>query len=195
MKNHLPSGFWPKVSVLLFAQAGIWPQLKLALYFLKVGAVIIGGGYVIIPFLEQEVVGHYGWLTHKEFVDGLALGQMTPGPVAITATFVGYKVGGFLGATLSTVAIFLPGMVGTLLCTRFYLGVHESPWVAAFMKGIKPAVLGVLLVVFYNLGRTFILDPVSMAAVAAALLLLIYTRLETWMLVLAGGILGWLFMR
>ncbi len=195
MKNNLPSGFWPKVSALLLAQAGAWQQLKLALYFLKVGAIIIGGGYVIIPFLEHEVVGRYGWLTHKEFLDGLALGQMTPGPVAITATFVGYKVGGLVGATLSTIAIFLPGIAGTLLCARFYLGMQDNPWVAAFMRGIKPAVLGVLLVVFYNLGRTFILDPISIAAVAAALLLLVYTRVETWMLVLAGGLIGWLFLR
>lgn len=195
MKNNLPSGLGPKVAALLFAQAGFWQQLKLALYFLKVGAIIIGGGYVIVPFLEHEVVGSYGWLTHKEFLDGLALGQMTPGPVAITATFVGYKIGGLVGAALSTLAIFLPGNVATILCTRFYMGVHQNPWVAAFMKGIKPAVMGVLMVVFYSLGRTFIQDPVSLAAAVAALFLLLYTRVETWMLILAGGILGWFFIR
>ncbi|MEO0107526.1 MAG: chromate efflux transporter [candidate division WOR-3 bacterium] len=113
--------------------------------FFKIGAVIFGGGYAAIPFIQNEVCFYRNWLTDKEFLDGFALGQITPGPVAITATFVGFKVQGIIGAVVSTVGIFLPSFLMLLILVRIYKRIEHNQYVKSFFDGIKSAVVAILL--------------------------------------------------
>lgn len=113
--------------------------------FFKIGAVIFGGGYAAIPFIKNEVCNLRNWLTAKEFLDGFALGQITPGPVAITATFVGFKVMGLLGAIIATIGIFLPSFLMLLVLIRIYKRIEQNPYVLSFFEGIKSAVVALLL--------------------------------------------------
>jgi len=116
----------------------------LTLFFLKTGAFIFGGGLVIIPLLEFEVVDQLHWLTREEFINGVAIGQLSPGPVVLTAAFVGYKVAGVLGALVSAIAIFLPSFAFIMLASPLLLRLRKNLWAKGFLKGITPGVLGAI---------------------------------------------------
>src|SRR5215813_197742 len=120
--------------------------VEIGAYFLKVGAFTIGGGLTMIAFIQDQVVGQFGWLTPREFVDGLALGQLTPGPVLMIAAYVGYKVAGAGGAAVAAVAAFLPSFVIMLVVLPVLDRVRKLAWMRAVMKGMAPAVIGVLAV-------------------------------------------------
>lgn len=126
---------------------------QLSWFFVKVGSLIFGGGLVIVPFIENEVVNRLGWLTHREFLDGLALGQITPGPVVITATFIGYKVAGLLGAVVATASIFLPSFCMIVLAAAFSSQWHKSAYWQAALGAINPAAVGAVLGSFWALAR------------------------------------------
>jgi|UniRef100_A0A7V3RFS2 chromate transporter len=119
--------------------------LELFGIFLKIGAVIFGGGYAAIPFIQNEVCVYRNWLTRKEFLDGFALGQITPGPVAITATFVGFKVMGIIGAFISTIGIFLPSFLMLIGLLKIYKRIEGNRYVDSFLNGIKSAVVAILI--------------------------------------------------
>ncbi|MEN9225271.1 MAG: chromate efflux transporter, partial [Thermostichus sp. DRC_bins_24] len=118
-----------------------WP---LTTFFLKVGSVIFGGGLVIIPFIAEEVVEKLDWLTPAEFLDGVAIGQFTPGPVVLTAAFIGYKVAGVLGALTAAVAIFTPSFAFILLATPVLLRVRRNAWAKGSLQAITPTALGAI---------------------------------------------------
>src|SRR5207247_9398948 len=120
--------------------------VDVALYFLGVGAFTIGGGLTMIAFIQDQVVGQFGWLTPREFVDGLALGQLTPGPVLMIAAYVGYKLAGVAGAAVAATAAFLPSFVIMLSLLPVLDRVRQLAWVKAVMEGMGPAVRGVLVV-------------------------------------------------
>lgn len=170
--------------------------LPLALFFLKVGSFIFGGGLVIIPLLEFEVVEKLQWLTRTEFINGVAIGQLSPGPVVLTAAFVGYKVAGVLGALVSAVAIFTPSFAFILLATPILLRIRQNPWIRAFLKGVTPAVLGAIAAAAIPLAQTAIGQETVLASVAtgaigiAALVALIVYKTPTWSLIPAGALLG-----
>ncbi|MFQ5895328.1 MAG: chromate efflux transporter [Nitrospinota bacterium] len=159
-------------------------------FFLKVGAFIYGGGYVIIPFIQLEVVEKFRWLTAQEFVDGLALGQLTPGPIVKTAAFIGYKVAGLGGAVAATFAIFFPSFVFVLLAAPFLARFREDPRVRAFLKGVNPAVVGAILAATVGIGRASLVDPVTWAWGATALVASLRFRLGVPWLVGGGAALG-----
>lgn len=163
---------------------------KLAWFFIKVGSVIFGGGYVIIPFIEREVVNQLGWLTHREFLDGLALGQMTPGPVVITATFIGYKVAGFAGAIVATLAIFLPSFVFVLAGSAYLGRIEGSPYVKAFLKTVNVAALGAILGAVWTLARASLSHAFGLLLFAVALLALLRYKINFLKLLAAGALLG-----
>jgi chromate transporter len=119
--------------------------LELFAIFFKIGAIIFGGGYAAIPFIQNEVCNLRTWLTAKEFIDGVALGQMTPGPVAITATFVGFKVMGIPGAIIATLGIFLPSFLMLMALVRIYQRISGNKYVISFFDGIKSAVVAILI--------------------------------------------------
>ncbi|MBI4785900.1 MAG: chromate transporter [Chloroflexi bacterium] len=165
-------------------------HLELAIAFLKMGALIFGGGFAIIALIETEVVTGQGWLTHKEFLDGLALGQVTPGPITIMATFVGYKVAGLTGALVATLGIYTPGIALVILTTRYLNRIQNSVWARAFLSGIKPATVGILLAVSLRLAMTMLPEPVGVAFAGISLFILLVFKMEAWVLILAGGLLG-----
>jgi chromate transporter len=165
---------------------------QLGWFFLKTGSLIFGGGYVIIPLIENEVVNKLGWLTHKEFLDGLTLGQMTPGPVVITATFIGYKVAGWAGALLATAAIFAPSFAFIFLGIGTLRRVEHSPRVQAFLKTVTAAAVGAILGALWNLGTVSLFRPVPFVLFAAALTLMLRYKISFSKLLIAGAALGWL---
>src|SRR5689334_20224502 len=118
--------------------------LTLAAICLRMGSVTFGGGLVMVPLMESEVVNNHHWLTHQEFADATALGQITPGPVLITATFVGYRVAGTLGALVATISIFLPAFLMTIAAASSLRRFRDNAQVQAFLRGIAPAVVGLL---------------------------------------------------
>ncbi|MEO0078336.1 MAG: chromate efflux transporter [candidate division WOR-3 bacterium] len=163
---------------------------ELALVFFKVGTVIFGGGFAAIPFLQHEVVDVRQWLTMREFIDGVALGQITPGPVAITAAFIGYKVLGVPGALVAAAGTFLPSGLMLWGVIRVYHRIESNTLVQRFLSGIMPAVTGMLLVTTVAVGRSAITGPVQAVVAPLALTLLLRFRPDPVWLVLAGGVVG-----
>lgn len=170
--------------------------LPLSSFFLKTGAFIFGGGLVIIPLLETAVVDDFGWMTRNQFIDGVAIGELTPGPVVITAAFVGYKVAGALGALVATVAVFAPSFLFIMFASPFLRRLRQNPWVKSFLRGVLPAVLGAIAAAVIPLAQASIGQPtlprtLFAATIAiAALVALVHFRRPTWQLVPAGAVLG-----
>jgi len=173
--------------------------LPLAGFFLKAGSAIFGGGLTIIPLLESEVVDRFHWLTIDEFISGVAIGQLSPGPVVLTAAFVGYKVAGFLGALVSTVAIFAPSFGFIILAAPLLRRLTQNDRVKAFLQGVTPAVLGTIAASMLPLARSAFVQPsiaASLFVVAigvAALVAILRYKTPTWMLVPGGAALGLLW--
>lgn len=170
--------------------------LPLTSFFLQTGAFIFGGGLVIIPLLEAAVVDDFGWMTRSQFIDGVALGELTPGPVVITAAFVGYKVAGALGALVATVAIFTPSFLFIMFASPFLLRLRQNPWVRSFLKGVLPGALGAIAAAAIPLAAAALVQPtvprtvVAIVVGIAALVALVRFRRPTWQLVPAGAVVG-----
>jgi len=170
--------------------------LHLALVFGKIGAVVFGGGFVMIPFIQREVVQHYGWLTQQQFVDAIALGQITPGPILISATFIGYKVQGLTGAVVATLAVFLPSFLMTALAARQMMRLRRNPRVAGFIRGVLPAVVAMLLVAAITIARSTVwFDWRLLFLVVVSLILLVRYKVDAVYVVVGSGIAGFLLER
>lgn len=135
--------------------------LKLGLVFFRMGALLFGGGFSMIPFIQQEVVMNYHWLTPDEFAVGIALGQVTPGPILITAAFVGFKVAGVVGAAAATLGIFLPSLFLVPATMEIHEKIKNNLWVQAALKGTVATLVGMMLVVIVNLARQSLVDVSS----------------------------------
>src|SRR5690349_15821423 len=162
----------------------------MTLVFLKIGAVLYGSGYVLLAFLRADFVERLGWLTDRQLLDAVAVGQVTPGPVFTTATFAGYLVAGVPGAALATVGIFLPAFVFVALLHPLVPRLRRYPWTAALLDGVNVAALGLMAAVAWQLGRDAIVDPATVLIALAAAILLIRYRVNSAVLVLAGGVIG-----
>lgn len=161
--------------------------LTLSTIFLRIGAITFGGGFVMIPLIEAEVVDAHHWLTHQEFVDATALGQVTPGPVLITATFIGYRVAGTLGALVATISIFLPSFLMTVVAGSSLARFHTNKIVQSFLKGVTPAVVGLLVAAGISIGRAGIHGWVGLLiAVIAGFVLVRYRPNAIWVILGAG---------
>jgi chromate transporter len=161
--------------------------LTLSTIFLRIGAITFGGGFVMIPLIEAEVVDSHHWLTHQEFVDATALGQITPGPVLITATFIGYRTAGTLGALVATISIFLPSFLMTVIAGSSLARFHTNKIVQSFLKGVTPAVVGLLVAAGISIGRAGIHSWVGMLiAVVAGIVLVRYRPNAIWVILGAG---------
>ena len=161
--------------------------LTLSTIFLRIGSITFGGGFVMIPLIEAEVVDSHHWLTHQEFVDATALGQITPGPVLITATFIGYRVAGTLGALIATISIFLPSFLMTVVAGSSLARFHTNKIVQSFLKGVTPAVVGLLVAAGISIGRAGIHSWVGMLiAVIAGAVLVRYRPNAIWVILGAG---------
>jgi chromate transporter len=151
----------------------------MSLIFLKIGVVAFGGGYAMIPILQWDMVDHLGWLTLRQFLDGILLGFITPGPIIITATFIGYWIKGLLGALVATVSIFLPPILLIIFLTPFYQRVKEGQWVRQVIQGILAALVGMLFLVVIQMGRASLVDWQSLVILVGATAALIRFQIKT----------------
>ena len=172
------------------AGAATAPLGTLFLTFLKIGSVLYGSGYVLLAFLRNDFVVRLGWLTDRQLIDAVAVGQFTPGPVFTTATFVGYVVGSWPGALLATLAIFLPSFVFVALSHPLIPRIRGRAVTAALLDGVNVAALGLMLAVTWELGRAAIVDGVTAVLAIAAAVLLVRYRVNSAWLVLGGGAVG-----
>ncbi len=164
--------------------------LTLGGLFLKAGALLFGSGYVLIAFLRGDLVERLGWLTDQQLIDAVAIGQVTPGPLFTTATFIGYVLAGVPGAIVATVTIFLPAFVIVALVGPWVGRVRERPMTAALLDGVNAAAIGLMAAVSVQLGATAIRDPLTAVIGVAAAILLVVGRVPSVLLVLAGGAVG-----
>jgi chromate transporter len=164
----------------------------LFLFFLKVGAVLYGSGYVLLAFIRADLVERWHWLTESQLLDAIAVGQVTPGPVFTTATFIGYVLGGTKGATVATVGIFLPAFVFVAASGPLVPRIRRSPTAGAFLDGVNAAALALMVVVTYQLGRAAIVDFTTIGLALISAVILFRFRVNSVWLVLGGAIAGWL---
>jgi chromate transporter len=170
------------------ASVGLWPLL---LFFLKVGSVLFGSGYVLLAFLRGDLVERWHWLTNAQLLDAIAVGQITPGPVFTTATFIGYLLGGTKGAAVATLGIFLPAFVFVAISGPLVPRIRKSPMAGAFLDGINVGSLALMLVVTYELGRTALIDLATVALLLISVVLLIRYRINSAWLVIGGALAGY----
>jgi chromate transporter len=164
---------------------------KLFLFFFKTGLLVFGSGLVIVPFLKTQVVNQYHWLNDRQFLDSVAMGMMSPGPVVITATFVGYLLNGFVGALAATLGIFAGPVLFTVLATPILLRCHKHPRVAGFIRGVGVTVVGVLAGTTYLVGREAIGDWLTaVMAVVSLVAITFWKKLPEPVVILTGGVVG-----
>jgi chromate transporter len=187
--NFLPS---PAVATAQAAAPHAAGLGEIAAFFSQIGALTFGGGLTIIALIQEQAVDHYRWLTQQEFIDGLALGQFTPGPMIIVAAYVGYKVAGLGGAALAAAAIFLPSFIITLPILPIFERVRKLAWIAAAMRGIGPAVMGVLAVKLFQMTPHALPDAAAVVIFIATTIALLATRFGAFKIMLAGAFFGML---
>jgi chromate transporter len=187
MAPALPLAASAGTTAVAAAPFGLWPMF---LFFLKVGSVLFGSGYVLLAFLRADLVDRWGWLTEGQLLDAIAVGQITPGPLFTTATFIGYLLAGVPGATLATVGIFLPAFVFVALSGPFVPRLRRSPSMAAFLDGVNVASLALMAAVTLPLGRVALCDGLTLVLALASAVLLFRFRLNSVWLVLGGAVIG-----
>jgi len=179
------------------AAAGAVPHIatpsllgKLMFFFLKAGSLTFGSGLVIVPFLEKGIVQETGWLTPRDFLIAVAIGMMSPGPVVITATFVGFLVAGFWGSAISTIGIFLPSFIFVLIAAPILVRHRNNPNVQGFIKGTYGAAIGTILGACVLLGKIAIGDPLTALIALAALALLVRFKISNPVLIALAAVIG-----
>lgn len=174
------------------------PLWQLGLFFLKVGSVLFGGGYLLIAFLQGGLVEEYGWLTQQQLLDAIAIGQFTPGPVLSTATFIGYIIAGFPGAIVATLGIFLPSFLLVAALNPFMNPIRNSSWTRPFLDAVNVSAVALMVLTTIQLGiATLILpkansiDLLGLGISIISAILVIRYRINAAYLILGGGIIGW----
>ncbi|GIV67978.1 chromate efflux transporter [Caldilinea sp.] len=158
--------------------------------FLKIGSVLYGSGYVLLAFMRADFVVRLGWLSDQQLLDAIAIGQVTPGPVFTTATFVGFVLGGTPGALVATLGIFLPAFVFVALSSPFIPQLRSSTWFGALLDGVNVASLGLMAAVTVELSRASLIDPLTIGIALVSTGLLIRYKINSTWLVLGGAALG-----
>ena len=184
----------PKVLVPLMAVAATAIPvglLRLFLSFLKIGAVVFGSGYVLLAFLQTEFVERLRWLTEKQLLDAVAVGQFTPGPLSATATFIGYVVAGWSGAVVATVGIFLPGFLLVAVSGPFLPRLRRSVMAAAALDGVVAGSLALMAVVAMQLARASIVDRRTLIVFGVSLIALLRFRVNSAWVVAGAAVVGW----
>jgi len=180
---------------------GVWglgwlqPDLgRMTQIFLKIGVVSFGGGYAMIPILQWEVVNSWHWLTLKQFMDGILLGFITPGPIIILATFVGYRVYGLWGAGVATIAVFLPPILLIIFVTPYYQRLKEARWMRPVIQGILAALVGMLALVTWQMGQAALTSAPDLLLTAGATILLIVFEVNLlWIVPAVAGLSLFIF--
>ena len=197
-KPHMPPSSSASVSAvpllgaLLQGTVAAAPSLgTLGLFFLKVGSVLYGSGYVLVAYLEADVVGRFGWLTQTQLLDAIAIGQLTPGPVLTTSTAVGYLVQGVPGAVVATAAIFLPAFLFTGLLHPLVPKLREHPLTAALLDAVNAASVALMAVVTVRLALGALTTPAAWGIALGAVILVLWRGVSVVWLVLAAALIGW----
>jgi chromate transporter len=172
------------------APFGLW---RLFWAFAKIGAVLFGSGYVLLAFLRADLVNRLHWLTEQQLLDSVAVGQITPGPVFTTATFIGYIVGGTPGAIVATTAIFLPAFLFVAASGFLIPKIRKSPVAASMLDGVVVGSLALMGVVAWQLGRAAIIDVPTIVIAIVSTVLLLTLRINSAWLIVAAGAFGWLY--
>lgn len=190
-RPRLPFAGMAGLPLLSLAASSIPFRLSLMfLLFLKIGAILYGSGYVLVAYLRADFVARTGWLTEAQLLDAVAVGQVTPGPVLTTATFIGYLLAGVPGALLATLGIFLPSFVFVALTGPLIPRMRRSPWVGAFLDGLNAASVGLIAGVLVQLAPASLVDPLAAAIGVASLAILARFPINATWLVLAGAGIG-----
>ena len=163
------------------------------LTFVKIGSVLYGSGYVLLAFLEAELVEGYAVITNQQLIDAVAVGQFTPGPVFTTATFIGYLINGIPGAVLATIGIFLPAFILVFLLNPVIPKLRKSKWISGALDGVNVASLGLMAVVSVKLGIASLLDPFTIILFIVSCALIMRFKFNTVWAILAGGIIGFVY--
>ncbi len=166
--------------------------MRVFLFFLKIGSVLYGSGYVLLAFLQRDLVERHQWLSSQQLLDAVAIGQFTPGPVFTTATFIGYLLAGNQGAIAATVGIFLPAFVLVWLVNPWVTQLRASGWTAGFLDGVNAASLGLMAGVTYTLGLTALVDWLTLSLAGLSAIAVFRFEINSAWLVLGGGVIGWL---
>ncbi|HZZ07714.1 MAG TPA: chromate efflux transporter [Candidatus Binataceae bacterium] len=174
----------PTAAIVPFTLPGVF------LFFLKVGAVLYGSGYVLLAFLQTDLVDRLHWLTQSQLLDAVAVGQVTPGPVFTTATFIGYLLGGATGAAIATLGIFIPSFIFVAVSRPLIPRIRRSMIAGAFLDGVNVGSLALMAAVTLQLSRAAMVDVTTSAVAAFSALLLIYSRVNSAWLIFAGALLG-----
>ena len=182
-----PVALFLQASTAVAAPFGLWP---LFLFFLKVGSVLYGSGYVLLAFIRADLVERWHWLTETQLLDAIAVGQVTPGPVFTTATFVGYVLGGTRGALVATLGIFLPAFFFVAVSGPLVPRIRKSTIAGAFLDGVNVAALALMSVVTYQLGRAALVDVTTIVLAVISAVILFRFRVNSAWLVLGGAIIG-----
>ena len=203
MKNRLLTvGGLPKLAMSPKAMAGAFTAVafstvfhsalvKLFVSFLKIGSVVFGSGYVLLAFLRSEFVEHLHWLTERQLIDAVAVGQFTPGPVFTTATFIGFIVAGWAGAVVATVGIFLPGFLLVAVSGPLIPKLRKSALASTALDGVVAGSLALMAVVAWQLGKASIVDRMTMLVFVVSLVVLLRFRVNAAWVVAAAAVVGW----
>ena len=171
--------------------------IKIFLEFFKIGLFTFGGGYAMIPLIEKEIVNKYHWLTMEQFTDLIAISEMTPGPIAVnSATFVGYRVAKFWGAVISTLGVVLPSFLIIWAIATVFFQFQNNPTVQAAFKGLRPAVLGLIIVAALSVGKVSILSGYkSLIIVLGTIIALSIFKIHPILVLLISAIVGIVFLK
>jgi len=164
--------------------------LKFCWILIVVNSLTIGGGYVMLPMLQKEFVEKNHWLTNQEFLDAIAIGQLTPGPLTVMNAVIGYKIGGLAGAVLAMVASYLPCIIIVTIAAKYYYDYRGSIIVQSSFKGIKPAVIGLLSAVAVSLGNTALVDPSTFGIAIGSFAVIAFTKTDPSFVIIGAGVLG-----
>lgn len=174
------------------------PLWQLGWFFLKIGSILFGGGYVLVAFLQGGLVDEYGWLTQQQLLDAIAIGQFTPGPVLSTATFIGYIIAGIPGAIISTIGIFLPSFFFTAALNPLVPRLRASTWTAAFLDAVNVSSVALMLVVILQLGAATLItakppyiDFLALFMALVSAILVIRVQINAAWIVLGAALIGW----
>jgi chromate transporter len=187
---------WRSIAMAVAASGAAVPVVtrpslgRIALFFLKVGAVLYGGGYVLLAFLEQGLIRQHAWLTRQQLLDAVAMGQFTPGPVLSTATFIGYVLAGAPGAAVATVAIFLPSFFYVALLAPALFRLRQSAWMAAFLDAVNVCAVALMAGVTFRLAADALRGWTSWGIAVVALGVLWKWKVNPAWVVLGGGVAG-----
>jgi chromate transporter len=168
--------------------------LKFCLILFVVNSLTIGGGFMMLPVLHKEFVEKYHWITNQEFLDAIAIGQITPGPLTVMNAVIGYKIAGITGAVLAMVSSYLPGIIIVTLACRYYFHYRESAIVNSSFQGIKPAIIGLLAAVAIPLGSASIVDIITFSIAVISFVVIAFTRTDPTFVIVGAGIIGALFL-